>query len=53
MCVCMDEWVIEFMASWLAGWVVSGKMCRWRIDGGWSWMGGWLAGSEDQDSWVN
>lgn len=44
----MDEWLIEFMPSWLGGWLVSGK-----IDGDWSWMGGWLDGSEDGNGWVD
>lgn len=37
-CVWMDEWVIEFMA----GWVASGKMSRGKVDGDWSWTGGWM-----------
>lgn len=32
--LCMYEWLIEFMA----GWVVSGRMCRWWIDGNQSWV---------------
>lgn len=53
MCICMDEWLIEFMASCLGGWSVGRCVDGGLMGIGVGWVDGWMDQRMGMAGWVD